>query len=192
MTRILTVFFVLLSLAAPALADGELQNILTDEDKARLAQFDTNKTEALAQAQAKGDPADVKLLEAALEGSPLPTEEGFDATGTWRCRVMKLGGGLPLTIYPNFTCVISDDGAGWFLKKTTGSQRTEGRFYTDSATRLVYVGASYVQGEKRRKYREAPKENQVAYVEQLAENRLVLQFPRPAYESDFDILVLER
>ena len=179
-------------LITPALADGTLQTLLTPEDKARLAQFDANKTTAVAEARAQGAAEDIKILDAALNGTPLSTESGFDATGNWRCRVFKLGGGLPLTIYPTFKCVISDDGAGWFLKKLTGSQRTWGRFYTDSATRLIYVGAGHVEGDSPRKYGDDPKENQVAVVERLGKNRLVLQFPKPYYESDFDLLVLER
>ena len=191
MRLVLSVLAVLL-LAVPARADGALQSLITPEDTARLAQFDAVKAKALADARAQGSAADVKVLEAALAGTPMAVEGDFDATGKWKCRTIKMGGGLPLTVYAPFRCAISDDGSGWFLKKTSGSQRTQGRFYTESSTRMIYLGAGHIWDEPPRKYGDDPKENQVAVVERLGKNRIVLQFPKPAYESDFDLLVLER
>ena len=179
-------------LTVAAHADGVLPTIITVDDTARLAQFDQVKAATLAEARAKGAPADVKVLDAALTGTPLKTEDGFDATGKWKCRTIKLGGGLPLVVYQPFKCVISDDGAGWFLKKVSGSQRTQGRFYTDSATRMIYLGAGHIWDEPPRKYGEKAEENQVAVVERLGKDRLVLQFPTPVLESDVDLLVQER
>lgn len=179
-------------LALPVRADGILPGIITPEDSARFALFEEAKAAALADARARGAPEDVRILDAALKGTPLKTEEGFDASGTWRCRTIKMGGGLPLVVYAPFRCVISDDGSGWFLKKVSGSQRTQGRFYAASATRLIYLGAGHIYDEPPRRYGEKADENQVAIVERLGKNRLVMQFPKPFLESDFDLLVLER
>ncbi len=190
--RLSGIIVLLSCLTVAAHADGVLPAIITPDDAARLAQFDTVKAATVAEARAKGAPADVKVLDAALAGTPLKTEDGFDATGKWKCRTIKLGGGLPLVVYQPFKCVISDDGAGWFLKKVSGSQRTQGRFYTDSATRMIYLGAGHIWDEPPRKYGEKAEENQVAVVERLGKDRLVLQFPKPVLESDFDLLVLER
>ena len=187
------VFFVLIVIwPSVTLADGELDNLLTASDKAKLEAFATNKKKALAEAHAQGSAADVKVLDAALAGKPLAFAPPFDAVGKWSCRTMKLGGGLPLTVYPKFRCEITDDGAGWFLKKLSGSQRTQGRFYTESDKRLVYAGAGSVNDDPPRKYGDDANENQVAIVERLSPRKLVLQFPDPYYESDFDIMVLER
>lgn len=176
----------------PAAADGALPTLLTPFDKERLARFDATFQAAVAEAKAGGSKDDVAVLDQALAGKALPVSEGYDARGTWKCRTLKLGGTLPLTVYPWFTCRISDDGAGWLLEKLTGSQRTKGRFYTNSATQLAYVGAGYVAGEAPRKYGQDPKENQVAIAEQRGKNRLILMFPAPQYESKADILLLER
>jgi len=177
--------------ASPALADGGLPRLLKPADDAKLKHFEATRAEALAEARAGGDQADIAILDDALSGTPMDVN-GFDAAGTWRCRTIKAGGNLPLVAYGWFKCRISDDGSGWFLKKVTGSQRTEGRFYTVSQTRLAYLGAGSVAGEKPRLYGEDAKENQVAFAERLKPNRLVLQFPEPEYESKFDILLLER
>jgi len=184
----------LLLVLAPAMAfaDGALPKLISKEDAARLAAYDEVKAQTLGDAYANGAPADVKVLDAALAGKPMPVEGDFDATGKWRCRTIKLGGGLPLVVYQPFKCVISDDGAGWFLKKVSGSQRTQGRFYTQSATRMIYLGAGHIWDEPPRKYGDKADENMVAVVERLGKNRLVLQFPKPFVESDFDLLVLER
>ena len=61
-----------------------------------------------------------------------------------------------------------------------------------SAKRLVYVGAGHVAGEPPRRYGDDAQQNQVAITERLAENRIILLFPEPQYESKIDILVLER
>jgi Domain of unknown function (DUF4893) len=179
-------------MAGPGFADGEIDKLLTAADKAKLANFESTKTEALAVARKSGAASDVKWLNAALSGKPMSMSGAFNPLGDWRCRTIKLGGAPELTVYGWFKCRISDDGAGWMLEKLDGSQRTKGRFYTASDTRLTYAGAGYVSGDKPRIYSQAEKENQVAVVERLGEKKLVLQFPEPAYESKFDILLLER
>jgi hypothetical protein len=189
------ILFTLLALAAAtsiAQADGDLDKRLTEFDKNRLAKLDANVITALAEARRGGTTEDVAILDAALAGKPLPLAEGYDPRGNWKCRTIKAGGTLPLTVYPWFACRIREDGAGWQLEKLTGSQRTRGMFYTLSATRLAYLGAGYVVGDKPRSYGEDPKENQVAIVERRGRNRLVFLFPLPQYESKLDILVMER
>jgi len=192
MRKILFSLTALLAATTLAKADGVLDKRLTAFDKERLAKLDVSVTSALAEARAGGARADVVILDAALAGTPLPLAEGHDPTGAWKCRTIKAGGTLPLTVYPWFACRISEDGAGWQLEKLTGSQRTRGMFYTLSATRLAYLGAGYVNGETPRVYGQDAKENQVAIVERRGKNKLVLLFPAPQYESKLDILVMER
>lgn len=190
--KLIAALFCLATFTSTARADGELAQLLRPQDEAALSTFDATKAKAIAGARTGGATADVKALDSALAGSPLPFGEGFDATGQWKCRTIKLGGGLPIVVYPAFKCSISDDGAGWFLKKLTGSQRTQGRFYTESDTRLIYLGAGFVAGESAGTFGPANKDSAIAVVERLAPQKLVLQFPAPVYESDFDLLVLER
>ena len=192
MKSILIALFIAFTGSALAHADGALDKRLTAFDKDRLARFDAITAEALTEARAGGSREDLQVLEAALSGSALPLAEGFDPTGDWKCRTIKVGGGLPLTVYGWFKCRISDDGAGWMLEKLSGSQRTRGMFYTLSANRLAYVGAGYVADEKPRNYGADAQSNQVAIAERRAENRIILMFPAPQYESKLDILVLER
>lgn len=190
------ILFSLLALGAAttvSLADGVLDKRLTPFDKERLAKLDATVASALAEARAGGSKEDVAILDAALAGKPLPLDGAYDPTGTWKCRTIKAGGSLPLTVYPWFTCRISDDGSGWQLDKLTGSQRTKGAFYTLSDTRLAYLGVLYYGHDaKPGSYGKDPKQDQVAVVERRGKNSLVLLFPAPHYESKLDILVMER
>lgn len=189
MTRYLAALVLALGLSATAWADGSLDRILAPEDKARLANLDATAATALAEARAGGSPADLAVLDRALAGEALPIG---NPAGRWACRIIKVGGTLPLTVYPPFTCMWGEDGTGWTLAKTDGSQRTTGHFYDSAPDRLTYVGAGHVAGDAPRRYGEDPQENQVAVAERRGPNRIILMFPEPRYESHLDILVLER
>lgn len=178
--------------AAAAHADGEIGKIMTAADKARLASFDKIRAAAIADARKGGSKSDVATLDAVLSGKNLSFSQGFDMTGAWQCRTLKLGGSLPLTVYGWFKCRVSDDGSGWRLEKTTGSQRTAGTFYTDSDTRLTYLGTLYYSTEKPKKYGSDPDRDQVAYALRPGKNRVRLEFPSPKYESKLDIIELKR
>jgi hypothetical protein len=182
----------LVAVTSPVRADGEIIWVITVGDQLKLDKFDTTLKEAIAEAKAGGSPADVKTLEEALAGKPTPIDAGPDPMGDWRCRTIKAGGTLPLTVYGWFKCRISDDGTGWVLEKTSGSQRTKGKFYTASDTRLTYLGAGYVAGEEPRRYGQMPWQNQVAYAERRGDSRILLMFPAPNFESKLDILELQR
>jgi hypothetical protein len=181
-----------LALAIPAEADGELDSRMTAADKARLADYATTRAEAIAEAKQGGSQGDIAVLDAVIGKKPLTFRDGFDPTGRWKCRTMKLGGMLPLTIYDWFDCRISDDGSGWYLVKSSGSQRTSGRFYDDGDDRLVYLGALHYSREKPIDYGKDAERDQVAYVFRTGPEELRMEFPAPKFESKLDILELKR
>ena len=183
---------IFLGLAGIAHADGELDAKMTAADKARLAAYSTKRAEAIAEAKAGGSPADVAVLNTVLEKQSLSFRDGFDPTGKWKCRTIKLGGMLPLTIYDWFDCRVSDDGSGWYLVKTSGSQRTSGRFYDDGDDRLVYLGALHYSRDKPIDYGKDTERDQVAYVFRTGPQELRMEFPAPKFESKLDILELKR
>lgn len=187
-----TIVLLSASLAAPAMADGALDKLITPQDQQRLDDYENTRTAALAEARNGGAGEDLAALDAALSGQALSFGNGFDMTGTWRCRTIKLGGALPLVVYGWFTCRVSDDGAGWRLEKVSGSQRTTGRFYTVSDTRLVYLGTMHTSLEPAMAYGRQAERNQLGVVVRPAANRLRIEFPKPAFESSLDILELQR
>jgi hypothetical protein len=167
-------------------------------DAARLAAFDAHFGNALRQALTGGAPADIAAMVTALSGAPT---EG-DLTGDWNCRVMKLGGLLPLTVYSQFRCRITRtaDG-GLFLEKLTGSQLTAGRI-VETEDGLVYLGVGHIAGEPAVSYADyhagtlpagaGQVTSDIGIVEMVGPNRARVMFPAPMLESRFDILELTR
>ncbi len=144
--RKITLVAAFAALASAALADGTVQKLITPADQARLDHYEETRKAALEEARG-GDPADVKQLDALLS-RPLVAFSDKDLTGNWRCRTIKVGGDFGvLVIYDWFTCKVTDDGSGWVLHKTGGSQRTKGRFYDDGEKRSIYLGSFYIEGD---------------------------------------------
>jgi hypothetical protein len=163
------------------------------DDRVRFASFDQVRADAIAQATKEaGSKAELDDLTSVLSGSAIPINAKA-LIGDWRCRTLKLGGGLSgLVIYGFFKCNISAQGDALIFQKVSGSQRTRGNLYRLSDTRYAYLGAGTVNDDPPIAYGSAPQEDEVAYLVQVAPNRLRLEFPKPHYESDFDIIDLRR
>jgi hypothetical protein len=187
-------FALAMILAAPtgaALADGVVQKLMTPADKTRLEQYDATRKAALAEAKGGGDPAEFAALDALL-AKPLLSLPDFDLGGEWRCRTTKVGGLSPLVVYGWFKCRVSDDGSGWKLEKTSGSQRTTGRFYDDGEKRLIYLGSFFIAGETPKPYGSGPESDQIGYAFRTGPAEWRIEFPAPHYESKLDILEFRR
>ena len=180
----------LLCCTLPALADGEVQKLITAADKTRLDKYGETRKEALAEAKA-GDPAEVKQLDALL-AKPLVAFSDKDLTGNWQCRTIKAGGPLPLVIYGWFKCKVTDDGSGWRLEKISGSQRTKGRFFDDGEKRAIYLGSAYVNSDPAKPYGSGPQTDQVGYAFRNNASQWRIEFPAPYYESKLDIIEFKR
>jgi hypothetical protein len=183
---------VLIACTTVAQADGAITRIITKPDQAKLDKYEETIGTAVDEVKKGGTSADIKWLEEILAKPHLPFSEDLDMTGEWKCRTAKLGNEPPLVIYSWFKCRVTDDGSGWVLEKTSGSQRTKGRFYTDSDNRLTYLGVGYVAGEKPRNYSVGRDVDHVGYAYRTAKNEFRIEFPAPARESVVDILELKR
>jgi hypothetical protein len=129
----------LVLLASPARADW---TEIREADQKRLTNLSAMLGGALRHAMAEGDSADLAVLTEVLRGRPIPE----DLAGDWRCRTLKIGGLLALTVYGNFECRITQTGPNeWYLEKTTGSQRTRGVIRADDGF-MAYLGVGYVGG----------------------------------------------
>ncbi len=181
-----------LACASYAYADGAITKIITKADQARLDKYEETRSAAINEARKGGAAADVKQLDETLAKPNLAFGESFNMVGDWQCRTTKLGKEPPLTVYGWFKCRVTDDGSGWMLEKTSGSQRTKGRFYTDSDKRLTYLGAGYIAGEKPKAYGAGLDTDQVGYAYRTSDNAFRIEFPAPARESLLDILELKR
>lgn len=176
---------------APAAADGEVDRLITPADRMRLKTYAETRQAAVAEAR-KGGTADELATFEAILARPLKSFSGFDMTGPWQCRTIKVGGLLPLVVYDWFKCRVGDDGSGWRLEKISGSQRTTGRFFDDGDKRLIYLGSQYVAGEPARPYGSGPESDQVGYAFRTGAKEWRIEFPAPYYESKLDILEFRR
>lgn len=176
--------------AGLAHADGVVQKLMTPADKTRLENYDATRDAALSEARS-GDATEVAKLDTLL-AKPLLSLPDFDLGGEWRCRTTKVGGLSPLVVYDWFKCRVSDDGSGWKLEKTSGSQRTTGRFYDASETRLIYLGSFFIAGEAPKPYGSGPPTDQAGYAFRTGATEWRIEFPAPQYESKLDILELRR
>ncbi|RUW61300.1 DUF4893 domain-containing protein [Mesorhizobium sp. M7A.F.Ca.US.008.03.1.1] len=180
----------LLCCTLPALADGQVQKLITPADKTRLDKYGETRKAALAEAKA-GNPSEVKQLDALL-AKPLVAFSDKDLTGKWQCRTIKAGGPLPLVIYGWFKCKVTDDGSGWRLEKISGSQRTKGRFFDDGEKRAIYLGSFYVNDDPAKPYGSGPQSDQVGYAFRNGAKEWRIEFPAPYYESKLDIIEFKR
>lgn len=181
----------LLSSITASLATGEIENLITDADRERLAAFDSAKQRALGEAEGADSRTALTAFRTAAAVEPLSFTD-FDLTGDWQCRTLKAGGLASLVVYGWFDCRVTDDGSGWRLEKLTGSQRTVGRFFTTSDTRLTYLGALFVAGDAAPEYGAGVDSDQVGYALRTGPESWQIEFPLPRYESTFDILEFRR
>ncbi|MEQ9258657.1 MAG: DUF4893 domain-containing protein [Roseovarius sp.] len=187
-----------LALAAPGMSLAE--PYIRPADTARLAGFEAHLGAALKEALAEGAAADIALMQEAMRGAALasPAPEG-----DWKCRVMKMGGLLPLTAYPNFSCRITATGAGtWRIEKRTGSQLFRGTL-TEVEGGILYRGVGFNGAAPARDYDELPPDDQtpvepnqttadIGWFEQMSAGRGRLMLPDPILESRFDLFYLTR
>lgn len=176
----------------PALAErpaGEnWRAVARPEDLDRLARLDAAWTEGLAEARAFATRirAEGRLLEpgAALPRAALPP-------GSYRCRLLRLGGRVGLTVYPPYFCHVGVEGALLSFTKQTGTERPGGYLWTDGDRRMVFLGALAPPGQSApRAYGEDPASDVAGIVERVGDFNYRLVIPWPRAGAKIDVLDL--
>ena len=171
------------------------RQVATEDDRRRLREWRDAFVEALAEARASGNAADIAregaLLDpdSALPGAPLPA-------GDYRCRTIKLGSqgetDLNFIAYPAFRCRVAP-GADRLMHftKLSGSQRPVGRLYAEHDRRQIFLGTMQLGDERSvLSYGRDRERNMAGIVERVGERRWRLVFPRPTFESIVDVIEL--
>ena len=170
---------------------------ITQTDLQRLRTMPDARARALQEASHGSGQGDLRALEDVVGAPAHGVPEGA-LTGTWRCRQMKLGGMSDYMVYSWFTCRISRVNSGlWFEKN--GTQRMAGYLYPSDGM-WVYLGAQSAKGEPLHRYSgnagsvgaSVNPDDQVGALVGIGRNRLRLDLPSPAIESDFDAIELVR
>lgn len=130
----------MVTVGAPTKADV-WQRIASAADQQRLANVSGAWAAGLADARKGGfttglrDDAELMKSNAAL-ARPAPTP------GSYRCRLVKLGGKPAFEKFKPFFCYVEVDGNLLTIVKQTGSQRPAGRLWEDDdPTRLIFLGS---------------------------------------------------
>jgi len=166
-------------------------------DVQRLAQLAESRAKGLEEAGAAA-PGDLAAIRSVLQSGAVSASARV-LTGKWRCRTMKLGGLTPAIVYSWFNCRIAEKGGALAFEKLSGSQRTSGTLYPDGEG-FVYLGASYVTGEKPHPYSgngagagaDVTPDDQIGRLSLLYDGRARLELPYPTKESTFDVIELKR
>lgn len=178
-------------------AFADWQGQISQSDLQRLAAMPAARTRALEEASHGAGQGDLRALQAVV-GAPARGVPEAALYGTWRCRQMKLGGMADYMVYSWFTCRISRVNGGlWFQKE--GTQRMAGYLYPQDGM-WVYLGAQSAKGEPLHRYSgnagslgaSVNPDDQVGALVGIGRNRLRLDLPSPAIESDFDTIELVR
>lgn len=173
-------------------ADGAILNLLSPQDHAVLKQLTHQRARVVSDILPLLSSTQKSQL---LELTRAETHSQINAVamiGIWQCRFAKLGGDVPMTIYPWFQCVIEEDDVGLLLEKKTGSQRFRGRLYQYSYPELLFLGGFFYATENPVMFGDVRSRDILAVVRNAIDGRLLIEFPAPFAESNFDIVELRR
>lgn len=172
---------------------SDWRSVVTDADRARLRDWRASFAAALASARASGHGDEIAQEGTFLDpdsalGGPIPN-------GLYRCRVIKMGAksaGMPdYVAYPWFTCRVKLQGKLQQFAKLDGSQREIGVIFPYDQLHEVFLGTLMLADEARAMpYGVDPMRNVVGYVERIGPQRWRLVMPKPAFESQLDVMEL--
>lgn len=169
--------------------------VASDHDRERVRGWWDTWGRALTDVRAGGQGGELARDPALFEPRTLLTDP-VPPPGDYACRTIKLGsilpgGGLHYIAYPAFKCRIEGDGAPWAFTKLTGSQRPVGRIWPDTPQRGIFLGTLALGDERAALTYGADRErDMVALVERIGPRRWRMVFPRPAFESQLDLIEL--
>ena len=169
----------IVSVGEPVKADL-WQGIASAADQQRLANVSGAWAAGLADARKAGfatalrDDAELVKSNAAL-ARPAPTP------GSYRCRLVKLGGKPAFEKFKPFFCYVEVDGNLLTIVKQTGSQRPAGRLWEDdNPTRLIFLGSLALGDEETPlAYGDTPKRDMAGILERTGPFRWRLVIPWP-------------
>lgn len=180
----------IVSIAEPAKSDI-WQGIASAADRQRLANVSGSWAAGLADARRGGFIAglreDSELLKSnAALPRPAPTP------GSYRCRLVKLGGKPALEKFKPFFCYVEVDGNLLTIVKQTGSQRPAGRLWEDDdPTRLIFLGSLALGDEEAPlAYGDNPKRDMAGILERTGPFRWRLVIPWPQDGSKLHVYEL--
>jgi hypothetical protein len=201
-----TAFFIVVAMAAAgcsvirqpagmiAVWTTDWRRVATQDDRDRLRDWRTTFTTALEAARKAGHGSEIDR-EGALLDPDAALANGAIPSGTYRCRVIKLGakaaGNLDFVSYPEFNCLVRPTHTMQRLDKLGGSQRYAGVVFPNDAIREVFLGTLVLGDEGRAlQYGQDETRDVAGFVERIGPDRWRLIMPKPHFESQLDVMEL--
>ena len=168
----------------------EWRRLVLAGDRERLDRIGEAWRDGLAAARARGATARVRALGALLEpGAALA--RAMPPPGSYRCRLVRLGGERGLALFPSHFCHVGVEGELLSFTKQGGSERPGGYLFEDGERRLVFLGALALGDEAMPPaYGADPRRDSVGVVERVGPFRYRLALPRPPGGAALDVLEL--
>lgn len=167
--------------------------IANDEDVDRLDRADAAWDEALAIARRAGFARQISG-EGALLDPGAALARAAPPPGSYRCRVIKLGGegrGRAFRAFNPFFCHIGVEGELLSITKQTGSERPGGYLHADTDARLAFLGSMALGDESApRAYGDDPARDMAGWFERVAPFRYRLVVPWPRGDGLLDVFEL--
>ena len=163
--------------------------VLPDRDKLRRLRLAWVEGIRLAYAKGAGPAVRAEGLlldpDVALSG-PVPPP------GDYRCRTFKLGGVPGFKVLPPVPCRVTGAADGALAFSMLGqSQRTEGRIFTDTDIRGVFLGALAMPEEQHvLPYGRDTGRDMVGVVRRVGDKKWRIALPYPRFESTLDVIEL--
>lgn len=172
---------------------SDWHSVATEADTARLRNWRANFTNAVAAARAAGHGAEIDAQGALLK--PDAAIGGAIPAGMYRCRVFKIGakteGLLDYVSYPWFACRVQQQGNLQRFAKLSGSQRQVGVIFPYDPLHGVFLGTvAFATEERAMPYGTDPQRDVIGFVDRIGPQRWRLLMPKPAFESQLDVMEL--
>ena len=163
--------------------------VLPDRD--RLRRLRNAWVEGIRLAYAKGAGPALRA-EGALLDPDVALADPIPPTGNYWCRVLKLGGVPGFVVLPRVSCRVSQAAGGAFAFSMLGpAQRTDGRIFTDTDIRGVFLGALAMPEEVHvLTYGRDSSRDMAGIVRRIGEKKWRIAFPYPRFESTLDVIEL--
>lgn len=166
------------------------RNVATPADRDRVERVGEAWAPALARARAGGFADEIKA-EGPLLDPQAALPRAAPSPGSYRCRMLKLGGSIGFRAFPPYFCYVEAEGPLLILDKQTGSERPAGRVWNDGDEQLVFLGALELGNEDTPPaYGARPERDMAGVVQRVGPFRWRLVVPATRPGASLDVLEL--
>ena len=163
-------------------------------DAGRMARLEVSRAKGLAGALETENSSERALIASLFKNDFEEISNPDQLIGDYKCRTIKMGGGLPSITYGWFACEVFPEEAALIIRKNSGSQRFFGLLFP-AGNGMAYRGAlGYGYETELKYYGGDEKRNQVGCLSAVGPDmdHFILEMPEPVFESEHNVIELVR